>query len=186
MDWWQTINVLKAYHRQWHKLWVGGMNSRKSWPEWSLHFPTHRQPWQRDKRTKWKCMQTILNKSLSRLRNGTHWNQTLYPQQSRHCECSTHDRSSSSWNTPWPRVDHGKGCKWSRTKFRSRNHKYSALRGMINLYQSTCSKFRYGDGKVLSTQSYPTYGFASTHCVQSINLIKGKVNMYPNSHTHTH
>ena len=71
------------------------------------------------------------------------------------------------------------------TEFRSQNYKYSTLRGGINLYQSMCSKFRYGDGKVLSTQSRPTHGLASIHCVPSLNLIKGKVNMYPNSHTHT-
>jgi len=38
----------------------------------------------RHKRTKWKCVQTILSKSLLRLKSGTHWNQTLYPQRSSH------------------------------------------------------------------------------------------------------
>ena len=51
------------------------------------------------------------------------------------------------------------------------------FRGRTNLYQSTCLDFRYGDGKVLGTQPHPTYRSAFTHCVPSLNLIKGIFNM---------
>ena len=60
------------------------------------------------------------------------------------------------------------------TLFRSRNHKYSALRGRTDLYHITHPKFRYGKEKVLGTQPHLTHGSASTHCV---HLIKGKFNM---------
>ena len=43
------------------------------------------------------------------------------------------------------------GVNGIATYFRSKNHKYSALRGRTDLYQSTCLEFRYGDGKVLGT-----------------------------------
>ena len=48
---------------------------------------------------------------------------------------------------------------------------------MIDLYQSTCPDLRYGDEKVLDTQPYLTLGSVSTHCVPSLNLIKGLLNM---------
>ena len=51
-------------------------------------------------------------------------------------------------------------------------------------YQSTCLKFRYGDGKVLCTQPHPTRGSASTHCVLHLNLIKGIFNIII-LHSHT-
>ena len=54
---------------------------------------------------------------------------------------------------------------------------YRALHERTDLYKSTCSEFRYGDGKLLGTQPHPTRGTASTHCVPSLNLIKGKFNM---------
>ena len=41
-------------------------------------------------------------------------------------------------------------------------------------YQSTCLKFRYGDGKVLGIQLHPTHGSTSIHCVLRFNLIKVK------------
>ena len=45
-------------------------------------------------------------------------------------------------------------------------------------YQITCSKFRYGDGKVLGIQPHSTRGSASIHCVLRLNLIKGVFNIY--------
>jgi len=54
-------------------------------------------------------------------------------------------------------------------------------------YQSTCSKFRYGNEKVLGTQHYPTRESASTHCVLHLNLVKDILNTcITKSHTHTH
>ena len=50
------------------------------------------------------------------------------------------------------------------------------MEGLV-YYKSTCSEFRYGDGKVLSTQPHLTRGSASTHCVPNLNLIKGTFNM---------
>ena len=50
------------------------------------------------------------------------------------------------------------------------------LEGLI-FYQNMCSKFRYGDRKVLGTQSYLTHGSTSTYCVPNINLIKENFNM---------
>ena len=44
------------------------------------------------------------------------------------------------------------GVNGVATLFRSKNHKYSVLRGKTGLYQSTCPEFRYGDEKVLGTQ----------------------------------
>ena len=76
--------------------------------------------------------------------------------------------SSFVGSFPWPRVDHGEGC---------RNHKYNALHGWIDLYQSTHSEFRYGDEKVLGTQSHPIRGSASTYFVPSLNLVEGIFNM---------
>jgi len=50
------------------------------------------------------------------------------------------------------------------------------VEGLI-FYQSLCPEFRYGDRKVLSTQSHPTHKSTSTHCVPNINLIKDNFNM---------
>ena len=52
------------------------MNSGKSWPEWSFHFPTHLQPWQKDKEPSESKCKTILKKPLLNLGNGTHCSQT--------------------------------------------------------------------------------------------------------------
>ena len=49
------------------------------------------------------------------------------------------------------------------------------LEGLV-FYQSMCPKFRYKDEKVLGTQPHLTCGSASTHCVPSLNLIKGRFN----------
>ena len=54
---------------------------------------------------------------------------------------------------------------------------YSSLYGRTDLYQNTCLKFRYEDEKVLGTQPHMTRGSASTHCVPSLNLVKGVFNM---------
>ena len=43
------------------------------------------------------------------------------------------------------------GVNGVATLFRSTNHKYNALRGRIDLYQSTCLEFMYEDEKVLGT-----------------------------------
>jgi len=40
------------------------------------------------------------------------------------------------------------------------------------------SKLRYGLGKVLGTQNYPTLRLASHHCVLCLNPIKGALNTY--------
>ena len=55
----------------------------------------------------------------------------------------------------------------------------SFVEGLI-FYQSTSPEFKYGDGKVLSTQPHPTLPLivsTSTHCVPNLNLIKSKFNM---------
>ena len=48
---------------------------------------------------------------------------------------------------------------------------------MTDLYQSTCPEFRYGDERVLGTQPHLTCESASTHCVPSLDPVKGKFNM---------
>ena len=99
VDWRQTVNVLKAHHRQWHRLWVHGMNFEILWPEWSiLIFPLITNQGKRDKRTKWSVCKQVLNKPLLRLRNRTHWNQTPYPQQNQHCR---HNAPFRWGSTPW-------------------------------------------------------------------------------------
>ena len=50
------------------------------------------------------------------------------------------------------------------------------VEGLI-FYQGMCLGFRYEDEKVLGTQSHPTHGSASTHCIPNINLIKENFNM---------
>ena len=50
------------------------------------------------------------------------------------------------------------------------------MEGLV-YYKSTCSEFRYGDGKALCTQLHPTRRLASTHCVPNPNPIKGSSNM---------
>ena len=95
VDWWQTVNVLKTHYRQWHRLWVGGMNSRRIWPKWSvLTFPLITNRGERNKKTKWSvCKQikqgwaqlikSLFNYGLTTCRSKLH----LYPQWSRHCGC---------------------------------------------------------------------------------------------------
>ena len=84
---------------------------------------------------------------------------------------STRDVVLSSFvgSFPWPRVDHGERC---------RNHKYNALHGRIDLYQSTCSEFRYGDGKVLGTQPV---GQLPLIVFQVLISLKGSLICYSNS-----
>ena len=50
------------------------------------------------------------------------------------------------------------------------------VEGLI-FYRGMCLEFRYEDEKVLGTQSHPTHGSASTHCIPNINLIKDNFNM---------
>ena len=49
---------------------------------------------------------------------------------------------------------------------------------MNDLYQNTCLEFRYGDGKVLSTQPHLICGLASSHCVSHPNSIKESSNLH--------
>ena len=171
MDWWKTVNVLKAHNRHWNGLWVSGINFKTFWPGWSLHLPTHDQLWQRDKWTKWKCVQTILNKSLSKLRNGTHWNQTLYTQLSRHCGYKHLQQVILSWEVCL-------SLGWTMAEGVNRvTINIVLFHGRTNLYQSMCSEFRYGDGKVLGIQPHLTHRLASTHCIPSLSFVKGVFNM---------
>ena len=90
---------------------------------------------------------------------------------------------------PLSRIDWGRENTRSRhLVLWSRNHEYSALTWKDqSYYQSMGSKFRYGLGKVLGTQNYPTCGSASIYCVLCLNPIKGTFNMaYKHTHTHTH
>ena len=58
------------------------------------------------------------------------------------------------------------------------------------------SELKYGLGKVLDTQNYPTLRLASLHCVLCLNPIKGTLNIViltlslslslTHTHTHTH
>ena len=143
VDWWQTVNVLKTYHRQWHRLWVGGINFKRLWPEWSiLIFPliTNRSKW--DKRTKWSVCKQVLNKPLLGLRSRTHWNQTFYPQWSCHY-------GRNVWmSVHLGQLDWGGEKKWSRhLVLWPRNHVYSALMWKDwSYYKSMGSEFRYGLG----------------------------------------
>ena len=71
---------------------------------------------------------------------------------------------------------------------RSRNPRYSSLHGRIDheridLYQSTCPKFRYRNGKVLGTQPHPTRKSAFTHFFQILISLKSYLTGCPNSHT---
>ena len=60
------------------------------------------------------------------------------------------------------------------------NHIYNIL-SRKELFDITIkdigSKFRYGLGKVLSTQNHPILRLASSHCVLCLNPIKGTLNI---------
>ena len=85
VDWWKTVNVLKP---------IIGNDTDCELMGWTLEdfgrngastFLLIINWGERDKRTKWSVCKQILNKPLLRLRSKTHWNQTFYPQWSRHC-----------------------------------------------------------------------------------------------------
>ena len=81
-----------------------------------------------------------------------------------------------SWmSMPWPRVDYGGEMESPSRLGLGTMNIAPFLKGLV-FYQSTCPDFRYGDGKVLGTQPHSTRGLASTHCVPSLNLIKGRFN----------
>ena len=79
VDWWKTVNVLKPIMSWWDELWkiLARMEPLPSYSSSTGVKGT--------KRTKRSVCKQILNKPLLRLRRKTHWNQTLYPQWSRHC-----------------------------------------------------------------------------------------------------
>ena len=82
----------------------------------------------------------------------------------------------------------GRGCKRSHYLDQVQEpYVQRPCEGLI-FYQSTCPKFRYGDRKMLSTQSHSTHISTSSHYVQNPNPIKGSSNMlfYTLTHTHTH
>ena len=76
---------------------------------------------------------------------------------------------------PWPNVDHGREMESPPRLSLGTINIVPFVKWLI-FYQSTCLELRYGDRKVLGTQPHPTHRSASTHCVPSLNLIKGKFN----------
>ena len=52
-----------------------------------------------------KCVQTSIEQAFIRLRNRTHWNQTLYPQWSRHCGNKAEPSSLEEERVRFNRVD---------------------------------------------------------------------------------
>ena len=65
------------------------MNFKRLWLEWSvLIFQLITNRGKETKEPSESVCKQILNTPLLRLRNKTHWNQTLYPYQSRHYRCN--------------------------------------------------------------------------------------------------
>ena len=77
------------------------------------------------------------------------------------------------------------GCKWSPHLDQVQKPYIQCLYGRNDLYQSMCSEFRYGDGKVLGTQPHLTRGLVSTHCVSNPSPLKGSSNRLFQTHIHT-
>ena len=68
MDWWQTVNVLKAYHRQWHTLWVGGMNFERLRLEWSLPSSHSSLTMVKGQTKHVKCVQTSIEQAFIKVK----------------------------------------------------------------------------------------------------------------------
>ena len=60
----------------------------------------------------------------------------------------------------------------------------ASFRERLIYYQSMCPEFRYGDEKMLGTQSHPTCDSTSIHYVLRLNLIKDTFNIYHSRLTH--
>ena len=177
MDWWQTVDVLKVHYRQIISWWdeLRKVLAQRE-PSLSHSSPTMVKGQKNQAKVrannikqafiKIKKWNTLKSNSLSLVELPL----TLRVQ----APVTGFQVSPNSWEVRL-------GLKWTMaegengvtTQFRSRNHKYSALRGRTDLYQSMCLEFSYGDGKVLGTQLHSTRGSASTHCVPNLNLIKG-------------
>ena len=89
---------------------------------------------------------------------------------------------------PWPRVDHGRGFKWSRHLDQVQETQIQCLCGKTDLYQSKFLKFRYGIGRCQILNSTRLMGPPSFIVFQILILLKGFLICYSNSlsHTHTH
>ena len=160
------------------------MNFKRLWLEWSvLIFQLITNRGKETKEPSESVCKQILNTPLLRLRNKTHWNQTLYPYQSRHYRCNNFLLRKGS--TPQP---NGLGQRKDgvATLIRSRSHLHSALTWKVwSYYQSMGSEFRYDFKKVLGTQNRPTSGSASTYHVLRLNLNKDIFNIAFFTHTRT-
>ena len=123
------------------------------------------------------CKQ-IFNKPLSRLRNKTHWNQTLYPQWSHHCGCNgrvvrlnrVHRRGEEKLELP-PKL--GLGTIY-----------IALLRGRTNLTTRVWVRSLGMAWEGARHPKPPTRGSVSTHCILRLNFVKGKFNIHHSKLTH--
>ena len=130
MDWRQTINVLKAHHRQWHRLEVGGMNFEKSWPQMEPQLSHSSPTMAMGQRNKSNCMQNHIKKAFVRIKK---WN-TLEANFSLPNGVAIVGASACDefWFSSW-KVCLGlgwimaEGVNGVANQIRSRNHKCSTL-----------------------------------------------------------